>query len=282
MKYAFTKETKTLPDGVVLRRIKALRDFGSVKKGDLGGWIENEANLSHEYGCWVSGNACVFGKARICDGNAQIYDNAIVHGSARVYGSAEIYGNAEIAGEACIYDCAKVYGSAVVRGKAIVQHHARIYGSACVAGSAEVENRSHVYGRANVWDAHIRDSAKVCGNAHVFDSSIIEGQSKVSGNKIVRVYGGAVISGDAVIKCSNDYSVFKNTWTPVDNDGWGPGRYFTYTASNKMWKDAGFYGTGKELVAKAKTESKLAGECYALIVKTMEAIEKRKAAAVRA
>lgn len=280
MKYAFTKETKTLPDGVILHRIKALRDFGSVKKGDLGGWIENEANLSHEDSCWVSGNACVFGNARVFE-YAQIYDNAIVQGSARVYGSAEIYGNAEIAGEACIYDCVRVYGDANVRGRAIVQSLARVYGSACVEGDASVEGRSHVYGRAVVWDARIRDSAKVCGKAYVFDSAIVGGYAKVSGNKIVRVYSNAVISGDAVIKCSNDYSVFKNTWTPVDNDGWGPGRYFTYTASNKMWKDAGFYGTGKELVAKAKAESKLAGECYALIVKTTEAIEKWKAAAVR-
>jgi len=59
-KYELTGETKTLPCGTVLHRIRALRDFGSVKAGDLGGWIESELNLSHEGDCWVSGNAKVY------------------------------------------------------------------------------------------------------------------------------------------------------------------------------------------------------------------------------
>ena len=31
-----------------LFRIKATRDFGGVKKGELGGYIEKEENLSHQ------------------------------------------------------------------------------------------------------------------------------------------------------------------------------------------------------------------------------------------
>lgn len=34
-KYKLTSETITLPNGTVLHRIKALRDFGDVKAGDL-------------------------------------------------------------------------------------------------------------------------------------------------------------------------------------------------------------------------------------------------------
>ena len=39
-KYELTNETKVI-SGVELHRIKALKDFGSVKKGDLGGWIDD-------------------------------------------------------------------------------------------------------------------------------------------------------------------------------------------------------------------------------------------------
>ena len=53
-KYCFTGEEKRARDAV-LRRIKALRSFGDVKEGDLGGWIEKESNLSHEGNCWVYG-----------------------------------------------------------------------------------------------------------------------------------------------------------------------------------------------------------------------------------
>ena len=41
--------------GVTLFRIKALKSFGEVKKGDLGGYIENEDNLSRLSNAWVSG-----------------------------------------------------------------------------------------------------------------------------------------------------------------------------------------------------------------------------------
>jgi hypothetical protein len=37
-----------------LYRIKAVRDFSDVKKGDIGGYVESEDNLSHEGDCWVS------------------------------------------------------------------------------------------------------------------------------------------------------------------------------------------------------------------------------------
>lgn len=38
-KYEITSETKVIDD-VVLHRIKVLKSFGDIKKGELGGWIE--------------------------------------------------------------------------------------------------------------------------------------------------------------------------------------------------------------------------------------------------
>jgi hypothetical protein len=56
-----------------LFRIRALRDIPemNVKAGDLGGYIEEEYNLSHHGNCWVYEDAEVSGNARIC-GNARI------------------------------------------------------------------------------------------------------------------------------------------------------------------------------------------------------------------
>ena len=71
-KYEFTGERKQIElsfKTVTLHRIRAVVDFGFIKAGDLGGWIEKEENLSH------SGNARIYGNARICD-NAKIYGNA--------------------------------------------------------------------------------------------------------------------------------------------------------------------------------------------------------------
>ena len=67
-KYEFTGEVK-VKFGVTLKRIRALIDFGNVKKGELGGFIEKEENLSHENNAWVSGHARVSGNAEV-SGNA--------------------------------------------------------------------------------------------------------------------------------------------------------------------------------------------------------------------
>ena len=67
-KYELTDETIEVY-GTALHRIKALKDFGNVKKGELGGYVESERNLSQEGNCWVYGNAWVCGNAEVC-GNA--------------------------------------------------------------------------------------------------------------------------------------------------------------------------------------------------------------------
>lgn len=48
-----------LSDELTLHRICALRSFDDVKSGDLGGYIESEANLSHDGDAWVDDNAWV-------------------------------------------------------------------------------------------------------------------------------------------------------------------------------------------------------------------------------
>ena len=67
-----------------LYRIKALVDFSDVKKGELGGFVEKEANLSHEGDAWVYGDAWVSGNARVF-GDAEVSGNAWVSGDARVF-----------------------------------------------------------------------------------------------------------------------------------------------------------------------------------------------------
>ena len=73
----------------ILYQIEALKDFGDVKAGDLGGYIESEENLSQYDNAWVYGDAQVLG-------NAQVFDNARVYGNACVFDNARVYGNAQI------------------------------------------------------------------------------------------------------------------------------------------------------------------------------------------
>lgn len=108
-KYEFTGTGKN-SRSVVLRQIRALRNFGSVKVGDLGGFIEKEDNLSHGGNAWVGGNAQVSGHAQI-SGNAQVF------GNAKVSGHAKVFDNAMICDDVRIFDHAKVYHDAWIFGK---------------------------------------------------------------------------------------------------------------------------------------------------------------------
>ena len=67
-KFELMTESKMNVFGKTLFRIRALVDFSFVKAGDVGGWIEEEGNLSQ------SGNAWVYGDAWVC-GNAEVYGN---------------------------------------------------------------------------------------------------------------------------------------------------------------------------------------------------------------
>ena len=87
-KYELTEESRTLSDGTVLHRIRALSDFTiydgiDVSKGDLGGFIEREENLSRDGTSWVYDDACVYGNARV-SGDACVSDDACVYGDACV------------------------------------------------------------------------------------------------------------------------------------------------------------------------------------------------------
>ena len=82
-----------------LFRIRALVEFGSVKEGELGGFVEKEENLSREGNAWVSGDAMVSGNARV-SGNAWVSGNARVSGHAWVSGNAWVYADALVIGNA--------------------------------------------------------------------------------------------------------------------------------------------------------------------------------------
>jgi carbonic anhydrase/acetyltransferase-like protein (isoleucine patch superfamily) len=134
------KKYETRPENGMLRII-ALKDFLLIKKGDLGGLIEEEKNLSQNGDAWVSGNAQVSGNARVygdawvygnalVSGNAQVYDNARVYGNAQVYGNAWVSGNAQVSGNARVYGDAWVYGDTLVSGNAQVSGNTRVSGKA--------------------------------------------------------------------------------------------------------------------------------------------------------
>ena len=107
-KYRLLENDTITINGRTLYRIEALRDFADVRKGDKGGYVESEDNLSQKDDCWVSGNAVVSDNAEV-SGKAWVYGNAVVSGNAVVCGNARVYGSAEVSGNARVYGSADYY-----------------------------------------------------------------------------------------------------------------------------------------------------------------------------
>lgn len=178
-KYEFTEETKKCW-GATLHRIKAIKNLrsGNVRKGDLGGFIEKEENLSHEGNAWVYGNACIWGNAKVygdafVSEGAWVFENAQVYGFARVENNAKIGGNAQVFDTAMVYDNAKVYGNAQIYGGAKIYDDAEVYDNAHVFDIANVINNVKVYGNAQIYGnaVYISGLACICGNACVIDNT---------------------------------------------------------------------------------------------------------------
>ena len=87
--------------------LKRLGEFDQVVKGDKGGLIEKEENLSQEGDCWVFEDAKV-------SGNAQVYGDAFVLESACVSGNAKVYGDATVSAMAMVCGNARVFGKACI------------------------------------------------------------------------------------------------------------------------------------------------------------------------
>lgn len=167
-KFILTEDTRVI-EGKILYRIKAEKDFGNVKRGDLGGFVEKEENLSHEGDSWIYNDACVYN-------NGYVYNDACIRDNARIYDNARIHDDACICDEAHVYNNTHVYNSACVRGDVHVYDNARIFNNAHVAGHACIYGNAYVYRNAFIsGNAHIFENAQVCGVANIYgDARVCE------------------------------------------------------------------------------------------------------------
>lgn len=88
-KYELVPETVTKLYGKSMYRIRALKDFSDVKKGQYGGYVESEENLSQLGNCWIYDDSIVGLGARVID-------NAVVKDASKVIGGSEVSDDAII------------------------------------------------------------------------------------------------------------------------------------------------------------------------------------------
>jgi carbonic anhydrase/acetyltransferase-like protein (isoleucine patch superfamily) len=233
-KYTFTDETIT-HDGVVLHRIQSLISIPAVKvkAGDLGGFIENAFNLSHEGNCWVGKNAKVYKDARV-SGDSNIYGHAIIKDGAQIQGSSLISCKAKISG-ACITDT-EICGNSVISGAVTIDNslicdNAQISGEdiwinyAFIKDNATILDRACVYGYSLSNVVKVSDNAVIYGDAYLNGDITVEDNAKIGGD--ARIKHGSIIGDCAVVTSSRDYYIIPITWSVIG--------YITFTSSDQKW-----------------------------------------------
>ena len=197
MKYSILlNEKKVCPSKKSAFRIVAERDIFDetgkklVSKGEKGGFVESEENLSQDGSCWIFGDAMVYNDAKVLD-DALVFDNALIGLHSKITGSAKVYNNANIAGTVRIEGHAVVCDNATIEGSVTVKDYAVIRENVVVSGNAIIKNYAMVKGHATVKGAAvIKDYATVNKHACVSGNAVIENYAIISG----------IVSDDANIK----------------------------------------------------------------------------------
>lgn len=219
-KYKLLKHDTVKVNGHKLYRIKALKNFGVVKKGELGGYIEKEDNLSHEGNCWVDDKAWVHN-------NAKVYDNAFIHGYAKIFCNAEIFGDAEIYDNVWVYENAKVFGDAEVYNNTCIYGHAKVFGNARICKKSDIHENAEVFG-----NVLINDSFDITDNACINSQNgylLIKGIGLVDDDKLVfykcaddslmvhcKIYNGTLEEFEKLFDSKEETQCIKEYKTAID------------------------------------------------------------------
>ena len=126
--------------GHTLHRIRALRDFGDIRKGDIGGFVENENNLSHKGNCWIyddakaMDNSIMYDNSRICD-KSELHDDSEMYNYTRMYDYSELHNNSIMNDNSEMHDISKMYGNSIM------------YDDSEMYGDSELNNKAKLYGK---------------------------------------------------------------------------------------------------------------------------------------
>lgn len=135
-KYELTNEKRLR--ATPMYRIRAVRDFGDVKTGDLGGWVNSEENLSHDGLCWL-------------------YDEATALDHSRVLG------NAQMQNHSLITDYATVCDNALIQDYTEISFRSRVFGNTILQRSSSVSGYAQVGGDVLLSNVHVTQNATIIG-----------------------------------------------------------------------------------------------------------------------
>ena len=185
MKYKITDIEMSWHDHI-LHRIESLKDFTlingkEIRKGDLGGWVESENNLSQEGLCWIY-DEC------------KMYENARRSGNSIGYGNSLQFGNSQQYGDSLQSENSRQYGNSLQYGNSQQFGYSHQFEYSIQYGNSQQFGYSHQYGNSQQFGysqqfGHSRQS----GNSKQFENSKADKAMHLSGNSLFKTKDDIVI-----------------------------------------------------------------------------------------
>ena len=126
-KIEFTNNKKIGKRKKLLTQIRLIVDIDENHlSGSLGGWVQSVNNLKNPDTGEIEG--VILDDAEI-EGNAKIYDNAILKDTARMTGNSKLHGNAIVGNDSRISSNVEIDGNVIIESKCLIYGNANITGN---------------------------------------------------------------------------------------------------------------------------------------------------------
>ena len=270
-KFELIKEDSIEVEGRTLYRIRALKNVVksydgtyAVKKGTLGGYVQKEANLSHEGNCWVFDNAKVFDDTQVQNhavitDESMVFGNSVIKDRAIICNQSKVYGFAIIQDDAIVMDRAEVFGHVVMEDFSSIGDDAKLY------GSAKMDSNSDLRGFAEAYEyAHLRGECLVDDDSKVYGHAVINGQARITDHVSVKdngiVSGRVMMCGHATVSKTGkvfgvgriDFNITGNSDVAVYSDPVNLNHYITASTKEDWFTGIDYSGTQKDFLSEAK------------------------------
>lgn len=180
-KYELVPETVTKFYNRPMYRIRALKDFSDVKKGDLGGYVESGYNLRQYGNCWIYDDSIVGLGSRIV-GNAVVKGHSTVTRYSEVSDDAIVEGGSHIGESSFILGQSRVFKSMVMGRSAVIRKS--IINEGCLITDGSFINDSRLGPKINVSNgAVIRFDIESSEDYVVYSSPVSYGRSLTASTK---------------------------------------------------------------------------------------------------
>ena len=172
-----------------LYRIRALKDFSDVKKGDLGGWVSSENNLSQEGNCWIYDEAKCMDNAKMF-GNSTMHDYSEMHDYSIMYSYSKMYGCSEMHDSSTMYGNSAMYGNSMMCGCSKMFDYSEMFDDSAMYGNSKMYGSSIMFDNSELYD-----------DSEMHDHSIVQGDSILKDEE--KLYRELISKVDKFIDISN-------------------------------------------------------------------------------